>query len=94
MITIHVEEIPQVYVDDKLLPPYMGVAVERQHRPEVDILRVLFPATTIIAGDVFETWLTKLVYRHGEPWKYIRVCRLHGVEIRVEHEERVLRFQA
>ena len=33
MITIHVEEIPDVYVDGTILPPYMGVKVEREPRP-------------------------------------------------------------
>ncbi len=94
VITIRVEEIPDVYVDGELLPPYMGITVERVERPAVDFMRMLFPAHTIIAGDEFETWLTKLVCRNGMPWKYIRVCRLIGVPIRVEYQGRTLQFDA
>lgn len=94
MITIHVEEIPDVYVDGELLPPYMGISVEPVPRPQIDFLRVLYPPHTIIAGDQFATWLTKLVCRNGMPWKYIRVCRLVGQDIRVEYEGRVLHFRA
>lgn len=94
MITIRVEEIPDVYVGGELLPPYMGVTVEPVKRTQVDLVRALFPAHTIIAGDQFETWLTKLVYREGLPWKYIPICRLIGQDIRVEYEGRVLSFRA
>lgn len=94
MITIHVEEIPDVYVDGTILPPYMGVKVEREPRPAVDILRVLYPPTAVLHGDRYETWLTKLVCRNGLPWKYIPVCRRVGVDIRVEYQGRVLSFRA
>lgn len=90
MIALIVEEIPDVYVDGVLLPPYMGVEVEREPRPAVD----LYPPTTALHGDRFETWLTKLVSINGVPWKYIKVCRLMGVPIRVEYEGRALHFDA
>jgi hypothetical protein len=94
VITFRVEEIPDVYVDGTLLPPYMGISVEPESRPEVDLLRMLYRPYTIMAGDRFETWLTKLVCRNGMPWKYIRVCRMCGQDIRVEYEGRVLHFRA
>lgn len=93
MITIRVEEIPDVYVDGELLPPYMGISVEEVARPLDEIISVLFP-TKIRKPVEYETWLTKLVCCNGLPWKYIRVCRLIGQDIRVVYQGRVLSFRA
>lgn len=84
----------RVYVDGEALPLYMGVTVRRQERAAAESLRMLFPPSTILAGDTFETWLTKLAHRHGMPWKYVPVCRLFDVDVRVEVEERMLYFRA
>lgn len=94
MITIRVEEIPDVYVDGELLPPYMGVKVVPEPRPALDILRIFYPAHTVLHGDRFETWLTRLVCRHGMPWKFVPVCRLYDVDVRVEYQGRTLHYRA
>ena len=86
--------LARVYVDDEALPAYMGVSVRRQERGPVDSLRMFFPPNTVLAGDTYETWLTKLAHRHGVPWKYVSVCRLFDVDIRVEIEERTVFFRA
>ena len=86
--------LARVYVDDAPLPLYMGVSVRRHERGAVDSLRMFFPPTTVLAGDTFETWLTKLAHRNGMPWKYVPVCRLFDVDIRVEVEERTIFFRA
>ena len=89
---IRVEEIPDVYVDGERLPSYMGVYIEEVE--DYSLIDVLYAPTRIRHPQRFETWLTKLVCRNGQPWKYIRVCRLCGVAIRVEYEGRVLHFNA
>jgi len=86
---------PLVYVDGDLLPFYMGIKIEPRERDIIaDLSDMLFPRERIARPQQFDTFLTKLVLKHGMPYRYIPICQLFNVQIRVEHQQRVLLFHA
>jgi hypothetical protein len=81
-------------VDGDLLPPYMGIRLERSYSTLMDQLVSALFSDRIAPRQDFDTWLTKLVCDAHGPREYVSVCRLIGVRIEVHDGDRVLHFVA